>query len=72
MANADTQAFTKADWAQCMEGVKQQDKKIFCSGFYSLLSTIKTVRLPTYGQRTGCDGNRTGSDGDRVAEERLV
>ncbi|NOH22996.1 sigma-70 family RNA polymerase sigma factor [Vibrio europaeus] len=29
MANIDTQAFKKNDWASCMEKVKQQDKQAF-------------------------------------------
>lgn len=41
MANADTQAFTKADWAQCMEGVKQQDKKSFALVFTHFSPRLK-------------------------------
>lgn len=41
MLNAETQAFTKADWAACMEKVKQKDKCSFALVFSHFSPRLK-------------------------------
>lgn len=41
MANMDTQAFTKNDWASCMEKVKQKDKQAFAQVFLHFSPRLK-------------------------------
>lgn len=41
MANMDTQAFTKSDWASCMEKVKQKDKQAFAQVFLHFSPRLK-------------------------------
>ncbi|KGY13588.1 RNA polymerase sigma factor [Vibrio tubiashii] len=41
MANLDTQAFTKNDWASCMEKVKQKDKQAFAQVFSHFSPRLK-------------------------------